>query len=576
MSGNSLPDEIISEILCPALKVPDELFSDNWGIDTVGPFVPGSPVSTAAYLLVSKSWLRVATPLLYNVVILRSKAQAKALSLALLQNAELGRFIKKLRVEGGYGQPMRIILQCAPNISDLFLSLLIYSADNTSGLCKGLPLINPTRLILRDNILPKENKMISQLTEALVQALSKWDRLCVLELPHTAGSVRYSKIFQPLLESKRLHTLVIHSAISLSWAYSTFKECPLKLIRLKQPATQSDRIDKTDPVLMALLQYTEAPHFPKWDRLCVLELPYIFESDRFTKLIRPLLESRRLHTLTIPEVTSLSWVYSEFRACPLQSIHIKEPVTEWDQEEIDEADPVLKALLKYTAEPAGGTARAQDAIAEFPLIAPPLNPFFIPMADAPEEVQDKIWARVLYSQLSKTFARLGLPHYYSCVVLEDPSAVVKFATVLRSNPSIGPSIRSLNIDYYEFPDEEELASDVVSTMLSLTTGLGDLPAVDDFDPPQEVPSLVKITLDMDFWFGSNKDQIAQWDNFFVKFAPKRLPNLREIKFSCCVWPTTERDISRSCWVRWAEILLKHGINLTDMNGKKWRPRLKVR
>jgi hypothetical protein len=107
MSDHSLPDEIISEILSPALKVSDEVFSDT---SEVSPFAKYAE-STSAYLLVCKSWLRVSTPLLYNIVILRSKAQAKALSLALAGNKELGQFIKKLRVEGGYGTPMLTIAQ---------------------------------------------------------------------------------------------------------------------------------------------------------------------------------------------------------------------------------------------------------------------------------------------------------------------------------------------------------------------------------------------------------------------------------------------------------------------------------
>jgi hypothetical protein len=175
MSENSLPDEIISEILSPALKVSDEVFSDT---SDVSPFAKYSE-STSAYLLVCKSWLRVATPLLYNTVVLRSKAQAKALSVALSGNEQLGQFIKKLRVEGGYGQPMHTILKCSPNISDLFLSLAIYSSDNTSGLCKGLSLINPTRLILRDSERGRslENKVVSQLLDALSKSIPKWDRL---------------------------------------------------------------------------------------------------------------------------------------------------------------------------------------------------------------------------------------------------------------------------------------------------------------------------------------------------------------------------------------------------------------
>ncbi|KAJ7801061.1 hypothetical protein B0H14DRAFT_3490040 [Mycena olivaceomarginata] len=55
MSDHSLPDEIISEILSPALKVPDEAFCDT---SNVSPFSNYSE-STSAYLLVCKSWLQV-------------------------------------------------------------------------------------------------------------------------------------------------------------------------------------------------------------------------------------------------------------------------------------------------------------------------------------------------------------------------------------------------------------------------------------------------------------------------------------------------------------------------------------
>ncbi|KAJ7630254.1 hypothetical protein FB45DRAFT_747309, partial [Roridomyces roridus] len=81
--------------------------------------------SSSTYLLVRKSWLRVDTSLLYNVVILRTTAKANALSNVLLNNPEIGPFIRKLRVEGGFGSAMLRILGNSPNITDLFLSLII-------------------------------------------------------------------------------------------------------------------------------------------------------------------------------------------------------------------------------------------------------------------------------------------------------------------------------------------------------------------------------------------------------------------------------------------------------------------
>jgi F-box-like len=170
-----LPDEIVSEILSPALKVSDHLFCDT---SDVSPFATYSP-STSAYLLVCKDWLRVATPLLYHVVVLRSKAQANALEKVMRSSPEFGRYIKKLRVEGGYGTAMHTILKSAPNITDLFFSLSIWSSDNTTGLCKGLPLINPRRVIVVDpwTYKPLQNKHLTALAQTMLSCIRTWDNL---------------------------------------------------------------------------------------------------------------------------------------------------------------------------------------------------------------------------------------------------------------------------------------------------------------------------------------------------------------------------------------------------------------
>jgi hypothetical protein len=173
MPDYSLPEELIAEILSPALTVSDDVFSDTSDISPFTEYLEPS----SSYLLVCKAWCRIGTPLLYNVVILRSKAQAKALGRVLSKKKELGRFIKRLRVEGGYGSPMAVILESAPNISDLYISFEILSADSASGLCTGLFLISPTRVILRDSVYGRRNKRIVDLEDALAKAITKWDRL---------------------------------------------------------------------------------------------------------------------------------------------------------------------------------------------------------------------------------------------------------------------------------------------------------------------------------------------------------------------------------------------------------------
>jgi hypothetical protein len=175
-----VPDEIISEILSlSAIKISDDAFSDT---QEISPFASYSH-TTSAFLLVCKDWLRVATPLLYNVVIIRSKAQAQALEAALKSNKDLGAFIKKLRVEGGYGLPMKTILKASPNITDLFLSLAIWSSDGVSGLCQSLHLIDPVRLILYDSDLePRDNKQNLQLVGKVAACIQFWKRLVRLQV----------------------------------------------------------------------------------------------------------------------------------------------------------------------------------------------------------------------------------------------------------------------------------------------------------------------------------------------------------------------------------------------------------
>ncbi|KAF7357666.1 F-box domain-containing protein [Mycena sanguinolenta] len=181
-----LPDEIISEILSPALKVSDEAFSDT---SLESPFAGRYCESSSAFLLVCKAWLRVATPLLYHVVVLRSKAQATALELALRQNPELGRFILKLRVEGGYGASMLKIIKAAPNVKEMFVSINIWSADNVSGLVRGLPTMDLTRVIMYDtphhNV---RNKNSQAVLDALKQCIEQeWKKLVVCELPYSSN-----------------------------------------------------------------------------------------------------------------------------------------------------------------------------------------------------------------------------------------------------------------------------------------------------------------------------------------------------------------------------------------------------
>jgi cellulose synthase/poly-beta-1,6-N-acetylglucosamine synthase-like glycosyltransferase len=160
--------------LSPALSVPDEKFAST---EPQSPF-SGVAESSSTMLLVCKRWLRVTYSLLYRTVVIRSPGQAQALADALHSNSALGKHIKKLRLEGGYGAATRKILTLAPNITDLYLTLYIWSDDSVSGLCRSLPTINPSRIILHDNwYQAKFNANARLLTLKLCECILLWSNL---------------------------------------------------------------------------------------------------------------------------------------------------------------------------------------------------------------------------------------------------------------------------------------------------------------------------------------------------------------------------------------------------------------
>ncbi|KAJ7041967.1 hypothetical protein C8F04DRAFT_1077833 [Mycena alexandri] len=698
MPAPPLPDELVSEILSPALRVSDEVFADT---THVSPFASSDSESTSAYLLVCKSWLRVATPLLYSVVILRSKAQAKALGLVLSGNNLLGPFIHKIRVEGGYGAPLGTILKCSPNITDLFMTLGIWGNDSTIGLCKGLTLISPTRLILKLDGKRSSNKMSTKLQDALLEAIPKWDRLTVAEFSNPVTSLTWDQrpievVFEALGNSKRLERLVI-SPHSIFQAYPKLKACPLKVIQIRGILSKSISLQlDAAPDIKALVQFSEKP----------LDLPCANVD---------------------PEPLIQSWSFS------------RNPLNAASQ---DVQESIWKRVLyfaMFVSEPE--ELRTRDRLAH--------RKTAIGLRATP--------SRLPFLLVSKTFNRLALPYYYAHTHLRNTMTTSKFAALLQRHPAVASQVRTLygalsgrDYSHLKDPEGDELAAAAaLLAVFSQTTGLEQVserlkedlefnsnfvnlegPSItwDAFeamanssgktlqqftkpiatesnistevfakltalrvlnwvcvtsficDPAQtrvdglpslttlqltrqhpsflialkqmNLPSLrtlrlgnhddetddflrvhgskltevvvssdldkleinifevcpnlslITILMDPDVWsarkalnpkhFSSKKttgcslekiqfeisywsmikDYIAAWETAFTGFNPQ-FPNLREIQIDQCEWPTNEREITKSYWVRWAEMLLKHNINLTDKSGKKWRPRLKV-
>ncbi|KDQ58577.1 hypothetical protein JAAARDRAFT_193128 [Jaapia argillacea MUCL 33604] len=145
--------------------VPDSLFVNH----TDDPIFFRSTPSTSILLLVCKRWLRVATPLLYEILIIRSKAQAQALSLTLPFNNSLGLYVKKLRIECGYVSFGQGTIELMPNVPHSYLSLAVWPEDNVSNVCASLASLSPTCVVLyecseQDQMLDNDNTQLLCLT----------------------------------------------------------------------------------------------------------------------------------------------------------------------------------------------------------------------------------------------------------------------------------------------------------------------------------------------------------------------------------------------------------------------------
>ncbi|KAF5356188.1 hypothetical protein D9756_004306 [Leucocoprinus leucothites] len=273
-----LPDELLKEILTPALQVPDETFAC---IDGKSPFSTNHYYNrtTSAYLLVCKDWLRVATPLLYSVVVLRSRAQIQALEAAIKSTPILGSLIKKLRVESGYcGSLITILRACGDtkSLTDLCLSLEVYSSDNVSACCRGFAFVNPRRLIVFEPVQMNGhhgsrhmNQKAQQFLNSIQFNVQRWTNLKKLVLPAWSyfwgPDSRYSSFVDAICKSESIEIVSLVSSHHYpSWFDRLSKHPSIKkiIIRGGLPGVPNVFLDKVNGSarLKQIVQWGEENH----------------------------------------------------------------------------------------------------------------------------------------------------------------------------------------------------------------------------------------------------------------------------------------------------------------------------
>ncbi|KAF8530004.1 hypothetical protein JB92DRAFT_3139371 [Gautieria morchelliformis] len=202
-----IAEELLAMILAPSLTVPyGQLTSKSPCAFGSNDLVPSSSA-----LLVCKRWLRVATPLLYETVVIRSTAQSLALASALQSSPSFARYIKNVRLEGAYQGTYDILSGCK-NLSTLVLLLNVYSDSRTSCLSRALFDINPTHVFLFDSG-SIDNAKLRKLFTTLCEVIPTWKNLTTFGFPystHIAGSTRVglftrrTMLSEALIQSKSL------------------------------------------------------------------------------------------------------------------------------------------------------------------------------------------------------------------------------------------------------------------------------------------------------------------------------------------------------------------------------------
>lgn len=152
-TASRLPEELLRDILSYSISVDEEKFCAfslsgylDWKFTKYqAPLCRDAQKtrSRVALLLVCKQWLRIATPLLYEKVIVRDAAQTKAVADVLKANPAVGRAVKYLRLEGGMGKDLQTVAQYAPNIHTLWMSPHIRSSESITGLKKVIAQLQP-------------------------------------------------------------------------------------------------------------------------------------------------------------------------------------------------------------------------------------------------------------------------------------------------------------------------------------------------------------------------------------------------------------------------------------------------
>ncbi|GJE91929.1 hypothetical protein PsYK624_080810 [Phanerochaete sordida] len=177
-----LPEEILRAILAYNLRIPHAeflLYRDYYH----GAAAPDPPRS-ASHLLVSKRWLRVGTPLLYECIRLRRPEHTAVVAQLLRAHPHVGAAVRCLRLEGGLGKELAHVAKHITGLRSLYVDVRVKSAHSIAGLKKALSMLNPVGLYIKEQTRHSTNKKMLEVRSLLYAHIKdgRWTSLRTVSL----------------------------------------------------------------------------------------------------------------------------------------------------------------------------------------------------------------------------------------------------------------------------------------------------------------------------------------------------------------------------------------------------------
>ena len=240
----SFPEEIIHEILNYNLRLSHHEFFGPGCYETINrrreirKLGKAAPPSCSAALLVCKRWLRIGTPLLYESIKLSSLQDTQAVLNVVRANEGISKFIRRLRLEGGFGRALGELAKYLYNVEHLLILPDVRARESVTGLHILFPELNLRTLKIED-----KRKTFNRNTDYINHLLQHSIRHY---WPNLVGHSRY---FSLIGVASRAHVVFFQKQISVDKADNM---APV-LVGALQDTVNVEEFVVTEPVAAAWL-----------------------------------------------------------------------------------------------------------------------------------------------------------------------------------------------------------------------------------------------------------------------------------------------------------------------------------